>query len=157
MNESMYVCAASLCCCLVVCSLVKMIAPSNYTTKVMSLVISVFSLCCLFSPVVNLIKGFDVSNYEQKGVMKAEEYSDVYDENVLRVTGEYISEYICTVLSGADIEVSSVKTVMASDPSGGIYISDVVIYLKKESMNHKDDIVSLLKSELGVTPKITEC
>ncbi len=157
MRESVYICAASLCCCLVVCSLVRMIAPSNSTNKIMSVVISVFALCCLFSPIIELISDFDTGRYELNNVITVQKYSDAYDEEVLKSTAEYISEYICLLLDTGDIDVSEVKTIIGVDENRGIYIREINIYLDKDNIKYKDDVSSLLFSELGIKPKITEC
>lgn len=153
----MYICAASLCCCLVVCSLVRMIAPSNSTSKIMSVVISVFALCCLFSPVIELVSDFDMGKYELKSEMKTQEYSDAYDKSVLESTSEYISEYICLLLDTGGIDVKEVKTIIAVNEDRGIYIREVNIYLDKSNVKCEDEITSLLYSELGIKPKVTEC
>ena len=157
MKESVYICAASLCCCLVVCSLVRMIAPSNHTEKIMSVVVCVFALCCLFSPIIELISGFDITEYELDAETKVQEYTDLYDEKVIKSTAEYISEYVSVLLNTSNIDVSRVVTNIGVNENRGIYIREINIYLDKDNVKYKDDISSLLLSELGIKPKITEC
>lgn len=157
MKDSIYICAASLCCCLVVCSLVRMIAPAKSTSRILTVVISVFALCCIISPVASAVKGFDVSSVEWSVDAKTKEYAAQYDESVLRETAEYISQYVSAILMSADIKVSEVKTVVAVNDARGIYIRSVSIYLDKKYISRKDEIQQLLYSELGIKAEVTEC
>lgn len=156
MKNSIFICTASLCCCLIVCALVRMIAPTGSTSKIMSVVISVFTLCCLFSPVADLVKNFDVSAYEYEGDVISDDLSKEYDENVILHTTRYISEYVSTLLTSAGIEVTQVKTEVTTDEKRGIYVSGVYIYLYEASEKQKKDIENLISSELGVKPEILE-
>lgn len=156
MNESLYICSASLCCCLVVCSLIKLVAPSGSTTKILNLVIGVFALCCLVSPFVTLIKSLDEYSYNVEYKMKQNELSDTYSEEVLGTTGNYINSYTQALLANAEIYVDDIRTTIGVDDKTGIYIKEVNIYVNKDSSYKTNTIVNLVESALGVKPKVSE-
>lgn len=156
MKSSVFICAASLCCCLMVSALVRMIAPSGATNKIMSVVISVFTLCCLFSPVVDLVSNFDVSAYEYEADVISKNLSDEYDEEVIQYTTQYISGYVSTLLESAGYDVKQVKTQVTVNNEKGIYISSIDIYLYEVTSAQRIEIENMLKSELSVKPKIWE-
>lgn len=134
-----------------------MIAPAKSTNKILSVVISVFALCCMISPVASVVKGVEVDSVQWQIDTKTLEYTDKYDENVLKETAEYISQYVSAILSSSQIEVIKVKTVVSANEDRGIYISNVSIYLDKKYMNKKEQIEYLLYSELGMKAEVTEC
>ncbi len=156
MSESVYICATSLCCCLVVCALVKMITPSGNTTKILSLVIGVFALCCLVSPVVTLVSEFDINALKTEQSINNTEYSQLCDEQVLKTTGDYINSYVDVLLKQANITTDNITTVLGVDENKGIYIRQMNIYINKADMDKADEIENIISNSVGIVPKITE-
>lgn len=156
MSESLYICAGSLCCCLVVCSVIRLVAPSGNTTNIMSLVIGVFALCCLVSPVVSMVKNIDLSQIEERENYSSEEFSELCDEQVLKTTGDYINSYTSSLLSEADVIPENIETVLGVNQNQGIYVKEMNIYLNKNSMYKSEEIKELISASVGVEPVITE-
>lgn len=154
MNESLYICAASLCCCLVVCSLVRLVAPSGSTTKILSLVIGVFALCCLVSPFVTLVKSIDVYSCETDFTEKQSELTQVYNEEILRTTGDYINSYTKTLLLSAEIIPDDIQTILGVNNENGIYIKEMNIYINKNSSYKIGTIEELIETSVGIKPKV---
>ncbi len=156
MNESLYICAASLCCCLVVCSLVRIIAPSGSTSKILSVIIGIFALCCLISPFVSMLDDFNIEIYDKKLNTENTELTEFYDEQVLKTTAEYINSYVLAVLGNAEISPKNVKTVLSVNQDKGIYIREMNIYVEKNSWDKADEIKAIIQTSVGIEPKITE-
>ncbi len=156
MSESIYICATSLCCCLVVCALIRMIAPSGNTTKILSLVIGVFALCCLVSPVVTLISEIDINELNTEQSISNTEFSQLCDEHVLKTTGDYINSYVDVILKQADISTENIATILGVDENKGIYIRQMNIYINKADMDKADEIKNIISNSVGIVPKITE-
>ena len=154
MNESLYICAASLCCCLVVCSLVRLVAPAGSTTKILSLVIGVFALCCLVSPFVTLVKSIDVYSCETDYTEKQSELTQVYNEEILRTTGDYINSYTKTLLLSAEIIPDDIQTILGVNNENGIYIKEMNIYINKNSSYKIGTIEELIETSVGIKPKV---
>lgn len=157
MSESVYICAASLCCTLIICSLLRILSPSGSTQKIMSVVISVFSLCCLASPFYELSKNINTLNLESEiNNTYIGKFDTEYDCKVVETTAEYINEYINSLLKSCAVDDSDIETVLSTDNSRGIYIKEVNIYLNgSENINIKE-ISELVSSAIGVKPNITE-
>lgn len=156
MNESIYICAASLCCCLVVSSLVRIIAPSGNTSKILSLIIGLFTICCLISPFVALFKDIDVNIYQKELNTESTNLTELYDEQVLSTTGEYINTYVLSLLKNAEIVPENIKTVLGVTKEKGIYVKQMNIYVRKYTWDKADEIKSLIETSLGIEPKVTE-
>lgn len=156
MSESVYICAASGCCCLVVCALIRIIAPSGNTTKILSLVIGLFALCCLISPVAELFRNIDFVELSKEQNICNENFSALCDEQVLSKTGDYINSYADIILKQADININNIQTVLGVDKNKGIYIKQMNIYINKTARDKADKIENLISNSLGIVPKITE-
>ncbi|MBQ4568905.1 MAG: stage III sporulation protein AF [Ruminococcus sp.] len=157
MSESIYICAGSLCCTLLICSILRVISPSGSTQKIMSVVICVFSLCCLVSPVYEFVSNIKL-NYTQKYAKDAvsDNFEADYDKAVLKQTAEYINAYVYKLLESCSAENAKIETILSSDDKKGIYISGMNIYLNgNENVNIKK-ISDAVFSATGVKPNITE-
>lgn len=157
MTESMYLCAGSLCCTLVVCSLVRIIAPAGNTTKIMSLVISIFSLCCLFSSFISFSDNLKFSEADiSQAEISDEVFSDLCDDKVLTTTGDYINSYTKNLLIQSDINPQQIITVMGVDKNRGIYIREMNIFINEKYHSKTDEVKETVSSILGIEPTITE-
>ena len=157
MTESLYLCSGSLCCALVVCSLVRLIAPSGNTSKIMSFVMSIFALCCLVSPIVSGIKDFDINEVKMSETQLSDKmFSELCDEQVLSTTGEYINSYTTNILMESDITPNKITTVMGINKNRGIYIREMNIYINKKYHNKIGEIKEIVSSFAGIQPEVTE-
>jgi len=156
MNDSIFMCATSICVCLVVCSVIRIVAPTGNTSRILSVVISVFVLLCMFSPLKSLVESFrfesDRSFSEDIELKQAEGY----DEQVILQTASYINEYVNNILVNEGVENSEIKTILAVNENRGIYIRELNIYLSKGYSEKSAEIKELIKSSLGVEPLIKE-
>ncbi len=155
--NSIYVCAASLCCTLVVCAVIRLIVPTGNTERIMSVVLSVFVLCSIFSPAINIIKNMN-PNVEEKDLNITEK--EVYlmqDKRVIEETANYINEYVYNLLCSKDVDCSSVKTILATNENRGIYIKEINIYLNKDDADKAKFVKEWITELLGIEPKVSEC
>ncbi len=151
MGDGFYTFCTSLCAVLIVSSLVKMLAPKDKMNRIMSLVIGVFFLMCMTSPVINLIENFELPEEDNLYSAEAENVSDSY---VLKETADYLCIYLKEGLLGEGIDCSEVKVVMAKEAENGIYLDSVCIYLNKYSAEDGIRAKELVKSTLGAEPQI---
>mgnify|MGYP003289145769 CR=1 FL=1 len=157
MTESVYVCAASLCCCLIVCSVLRIISPYGSTQKIMTLVISVFAVCSLIAPFTSLVNEFRES---YKHNVCDESITDKIqlktDEEVAKLAAEYLNDYVNTLLLAKGITDSEIRTILSYDADSVIKIKELNIYLNKTYSSQTDEIKNLICSNLGVIPNVTE-
>jgi len=137
--------------------LVRIIAPAGNTTKIMSLVISIFSLCCLFS---SFISFSDNLKFIEADISQAEisddVFSDLCDDKVLSTTGDYINSYTKNLLIQSDINPQQIITVMGVDKNRGIYIREMNIFINEKYHSKTDEVKETVSSILGIEPTITE-
>lgn len=154
MSESLYICAASLCCCLVVCSLVRLVAPAGNTTKILSLVIGVFALCCLVSPFATLVNEVEFDSFQYEYEETQTELSLKYNEEILKTTGDYINSYVKVLLTSAEIMPEDIRTTLGVSNENGIYIKEMNIYINKNSSYKSETIEDLIETSVGIKPKV---
>lgn len=154
MTESIYICAGTLCCALVVCALVRMLSPSGNTTKILSAVIGIFALCAILSSFTEFLKGIDMPNVAFKENITSQEFSELCDEQVLTQTADYINQYTQTLIDEADIEYKNIETVVGVSDDTGIYIKAMNIYISESTVGRSDEIRELISSSVGVKPNI---
>lgn len=154
MMASVYVFASSLCISLVLCALVRMFAPSGATSKILSVVIGMFMLCSMISPVCSLVKNFNMDEGEVFDERIAKNLAASYDNEVLTRTTNYINEYANSILESISVKPDNIKTVVAVSESKGIYIKEISIYINKTDVQKSDEIVRMLEDSLGCKPQI---
>ncbi|MBQ4105368.1 MAG: stage III sporulation protein AF [Clostridia bacterium] len=154
MTNSIYICATSLCCSLVVCAIVKFISPTGNTTKIMTLVISVFMMCAMISPVCTALKNIKLSENKYVSNIKADDFTAVYDKQVLKQTAEYINEYTKALMNEANIYPENIETIIAVNESSGIYIRKMNIYIQEEKLDKTEEIKELVSSAVGTIPEV---
>lgn len=156
--QSIYICAASLCCCLVVCAILRMIVPSGNTQKIMSVVIGVFTVCCLLSPLYEIGKNLNFSENKNDEINRIQnDYEQQYDSKVLQTTAEYINEYVNSLLFEAGVNDARIETILSVNDGRGIYIQEMNIYLYKKNGININGLSDLIYSSVGIVPSITEC
>lgn len=140
-----------ICSSLITASLVKMLAPSGNTDKILKLVISIFILIC----VVVCIKPV-VSNIDFSEIKDSEMSNSIINnnENVLKVTGDYMVQYTDKLLKSQGIEAELIKLTVDADDKGVINISSINIYIDKINYSDMQKISELIEKDLNVTPSI---
>lgn len=143
-----------LCCSMFTASVIKLIVPSGKTEKILKLVISLFVLICLttcIKSVADEIKTLD------KNDLSYTEISDSLDtsvnENVLKLTGDYMVSYIENLLVSEKIEYSEIKVTVDTDERGVINIKDICIYIDKRNVNI-NKASTLIEDDLKITPRV---
>jgi len=157
LTNSIYVCAASLCCSLVACAVIRIILPSGNTERIMTVILSVFVLCCLFKPIIDIVKNINLSLNEDHFNVTEESITVLQDERVIEETAKYLNEYVNEILVSKGVENASIKTILSTNENRGIYIKELNIYLDKDNMDKSKDVKEWILSLVGIEPVISEC
>lgn len=142
-----------LCCSLFTASLIKLIAPSGKTEKILKLVISLFVLICLTTCIKNVIKEAEIFDQQNITTLNdSEKLNQTIDENVLKVTGDYMVVYIENLLEAENIHYEKITVTVDADENGVINITDICIYMDKDKTN-SDIARSIIENDLKITPR----
>ncbi len=152
MNQSFYTFCGSLCAVLLIATLVKILAPKEKMNKTVSLIIGLFFLVSVTSPVVNLVRDFELPD-ENIELIK-DDNKNITDDYVLEETADYLSNYLKESLNGAGVGCSSVTVSMINDDYKGIYLDSVCIYLDEYSVENSLKASHFVSSAVGVEPEI---
>ena len=142
-----------LCCSLFTASLIKLISPSGKTEKILKLVISLFVLICLTTCIKNVIKEAEIFNHQNLSVLNdSEKINQTIDENVLKVTGDYMVVYIENLLAAENIDYKEITATVDAAENGVINITDICIYMDKDKTD-SDKARSTIENDLKITPR----
>lgn len=154
MIESIRICACSLCASVIVCLIIRLLIPQGSTKRIMTVIIGIFILCSLLIPINSLIKEFSTMDIENEFKLKESDSSKIYDEQVIKGTGEYISAYCCSLLSNAGVEAENIKTTVGVSDDRGIYIISLDIYISDGALLSDNEITELVYEAVGIEPFI---
>ncbi len=140
-------------CSLFACALIKILAPTGSSEKILRLTISLFVLICMvtcFKEIADVIKiSSEVSLYENP-----EDIDNAVKDSVLKVTGDYMADYVVSLLSAEDIKPELVEVTVNSDENSVINITDISIYIDNSKKLLKSEITEIIEADLRVTPKV---
>lgn len=145
---------AVLCCSLFTASLLKLLAPSGKTEKILKLIISLFILICLTNCIKTIIE--EVKNFSKKSYVNqknAETFSSAIDKSVLKVTGDYMVSYIENLLLAENVKYNKLTVTVDTDKQGGINITDICIYMDETNAD-SEKASEIIKEVLGITPRL---
>ena len=132
-------------------ALIKMISPSGNTEKIIKLILSLFVLICIVTCIKSVTEDISLSEYE---ISNINEDALNTDENVLRVTGDYLAQYTDNLLNSQGIEASKVELTVDSDDKGVINITGLNIYLDRSKISEKRFITEFIEKDLNITPSL---
>ena len=136
------------------CAFVRIIAPGERTMKTISLVIGVFVVLAVTSPLVNFARNLDLSDSTEELFSVEGEASERYNQEVIKETGDYLAAYVFELLKTSKISPKNIEVVMGTDEERGIYIAACRIYMDKDDYQKEEDVKELISSSLAVEPSI---
>lgn len=137
-------------CSLFVSSLIKILAPTGSTEKVIRFVISLFVLICIVTCFKSIADTVDISATE-------EDYQNInstVDMSVLMVTGDYMAEYVESLLLAEEISAETIEVTVNTDENKVINITDICIYIDKDKSLLESKITDIIETDLDITPKV---
>lgn len=137
-------------CSLFVSSLIKILAPTGSTEKVIRFVISLFVLICIVTCFKSIADTVDISTTE-------EDYQNInstVDMSVLKVTGDYMAEYVESLLLAEEISAETIEVTVNTDENKVINITDICIYIDKDKSLLESKITDIIETDLDITPKV---
>lgn len=145
---------AVLCCSLFTASLIKLIAPSGKTEKILKLIISLFVLICLTTCIKTIISEIKITKDESVFAFEnSENMTHTIDENVLKITGDYLVNYIENMLSVENVQYDEITVTVDADEQGVINITDICIYMDKRKAD-SNIAFSIIEDDLKITPRV---
>lgn len=137
------------------CSLVSVVAPQGMTRKVLNTVFGVFILCAMLVPVKEAITNFNVNiSIAPESENLTADGEQAYNKAVMIETKAGLENTLISYLNNKKYAVLDADIELASYEDGGIYISDICIYISKENENHTQKIINLTQEKFEVKPEI---
>lgn len=140
-----------LCAATIVASILKMLAPSGMTDKVLKLILGLFVLCCLVTAIKDIYLSLSSNRY--LNVEDTSKLTSKSDELVLNTTAEYLAEYSHQLYEGEGIDINEV-TVTVNEFESVIKVTEVNIYIDKSSENYIHELKELTQNVFLLDPNI---
>lgn len=134
---------------LFVAALLKILAPSGSCEKVIRLVVSIFVLICIVTCFKSVADEINISKIEAP--VKNDSH---FDESVLKLTGDYLAEYVNKLLLSENINAERVEVSVIRDENDVINITDISIYLNKSLAAYKSKAEEIITSSLNISPNV---
>ncbi len=150
--KSLYSFAVSLCLILIICSVLRMLFPGNKTNKALTLVLSLFVVISIVSPVINIIKSIGTKSAES--VLDENSLEIAFDNEVYLEASEYISEYTYSFLKSSGYMPIKVSTEIKRNDTEGIYMDKLIIYFDSITDTERESVCELVEYSLGITPQV---
>ncbi len=133
------------------------LSPPGNMEKIYKYVISLFFLCCLFSPVLFKTPLF---KYEIKE-SPTSKVNDIYnnltakkEEQYIRSADEVVKKAIEPILQKYDMELENSEIDSKRNDDGSIIVTKVIIYLNRKDSGHDNEIKQALYNNLGIEAEI---
>ena len=151
--SSVYSLATVLCICALAASLINFVSAHGVTRKLMNTVIGVFVAVCMIMPVKTLIGDFKLDyNVDASDI---EAYSaDAYNDTVLAETKSMLEARLLSLLAERGVKPKSVEVELKTKSDGGVYISEIRIYIVQSDSGKAGRISAAVEGEFGRKPVI---
>ncbi|MDO5124420.1 MAG: stage III sporulation protein AF [Eubacteriales bacterium] len=153
MTSAISSCAVTLVCTLTACAVLKVIAPTERTIKIASLVLGLFLLVNMTSPLISAFEEVKNNSFSADDTILNDAQSQISNA-VLKETGDYINAYAGKLLDSLEIPYKNIKTVVENNDESGITIRSVCIYLDKEQEIHDKKIKDAITQSLCAEPML---
>ena len=144
--------AFALCAVMVACGMAHMLLPKSNLEKMFRMVISIFFLCAVLSPV---ILGAPEIFFEAPALSQAEiserarRVEEVADRQTINMARKGLEETIAAKLSGRGIKVHDVTINIITNGQNAIELESAVIILDRGEQPRQMEITAELERELG--------
>lgn len=146
----------ALCCSLVTAALIKMLLPTGSCEKILRFVLSLFMIICIVSCFITVAGQTDALHSDEFFSLEdAEKVQNNVNEKVLKVTGDYMAEYIDALFNAEGISVTNIEVTVKTDEESVINVTDIRIYIDKSELAEKNKITEIIEEEFKIAPQIT--
>ena len=147
----------SLCAAAIACGIIQILIPNAGAGKVMRMTVSVFFLCCLFSPFVLQMPELEPVPFSS-AQQKAEEIASQLNQNQEEQTLLHAEKELCSqteeYLKEIGIFSSKIEISIHAVDKSRIEISEVKVILKESDRNREEEAVQQIEDLLGKKPEI---
>ncbi len=147
---------AFICGCAVVCSVLNLISPNSKMKKPARIVLAVFFICSLISPVKNAVeaisRAFDFSVQETQ---REPEAAFDYEQLVFEQTVQNLANSVNNMLLDEEITAKDISVNAHISSNKSIKLDSINIYIDEASNVDILKIETLVSTNFGLVPNIT--
>lgn len=152
--NSIYFSASTIIFTMVICAVLRMFFPGEKTTKILTLILSLFALISLTSPIIDIVK--EITSESRETIISETDKAskEIFDEQVRKEAGDYLSEYIYKTVCEYGFSPLGVSVNLKSDQKSGIYVDKLSICFDSRETLNEESVRSIVLPIVGVEPQI---
>lgn len=150
--------AFSLCATMVACGILQMLMPKSNLEKMLRLVVSVFFLCCVLSPIVlrspELMVDIEVAS-DQEIAERSRRVTELAESQARNAAAFALEQMVAGKLSQMGINAHALTININTNGQNAVELASAEIVLDETYKTRHDTLVRELEAELGVTVMLT--
>ncbi len=143
------------CACCVACCILSLIFPDGTMKKTLNLVMGAFLICSMLIPIIGGVKAISFEyQTDDKSFSVDEDYSQIYEEEVLTKTAENLVVVANDLLKSENIVAENIKVGIKKSDNNSIYISTINIYISESDTDKIDSIKRIIERNMSKEPVV---
>ncbi len=139
----------------IICIIIELMLPPGKMEKTMRMVLGIFMVCALISPIKNLKKlNFNISNITTEAIKDKFEFTNKINSQLTNLAEDNVRVLILSILKEKGISPKKVDIFMDTNEDNCISIIKSKIYVSKEEAELVNNIKSLIESKLKIETEV---
>lgn len=138
----------------IACTMLEIITPNGKMEKMMKLVLGVFMICAIITPLVTTFRNIDINfktnNYEDD----LEEYKNKFDTKMNEIAIDKIKDLTLNELNLINIKPRKIDVFMDMKDKDCISIKEITVTLDKKNLNKQEEVKKVIEEKLGIKTNI---
>ncbi len=139
-----------------ICTAFEIFIPYGKMTKIMHLILSLFTVCLIIYPIKSFIYNLKSDFKNIFDFKKNFHLKNNIENKVLDLTSENAKVVVTSILNEYEAEAKKIEIFMDNNKNGSIVITRCKIYLEKRYMNKSFEIENKIREKLGINTEIVE-
>lgn len=143
------------CACCIACCVLSLIFPDGAMKKTLNLVMGAFLICSMLIPVIGSVKSLSFEfDAKQEGLSFNQDYSAMYEEEVLNKTAENLVIVANDLLISENIVAENIEVAIKKSDNNSIYISTINIYINETNSVKTETIKRIIERNMSKEPVV---
>ena len=148
--------SALICLTSIICIIIELILPPGKMEKTMQMVLGLFMLCAVISPIKNIFKlKFDFAYSKQNIINEKLDFLNGINSQIESIAQDNIRNIVVENLKDIKIHPKKVEIFMDTNQDNCISIIKCKIFLKKEDLELANKAKSMIENKLKIETEVT--
>lgn len=135
-------------------SMLELISPDGKMEKMVRFVLGAFMICAFIFPLTNTLSNIEVDFKALTLCLDSSDFKSQAENQVKTQASEKIHSLTKKLLGEKNVDAEEINVFMDTNEKGCISIVKVDVLLRDQDANKKEEIIDVLKKELGVEVEV---